>query len=1051
MPPSQSCGYVKLLVTVALMSDCQDALDALKALGHIAFHASVEKVGVSSIFNRPKVLVVAENGIWAFPKKSGKPQSVCSYLTLEECKIDKGKIKLKFAGDVVIIETKQGDRIVEALREALGQFLTPQELEKFNIQKCEKQTNFVIYSRLTAVIEQKKVTLDAPTLELFMRTILYQQTHIVLPANNVQAVRVFLQVLPLCKFVTQVTFPEFEFDKQDIEWLKQSSHLRYISFTGRLSRDMIDYLKEAKPFTCGFNKISGMTVDDLMAFREIPCLGNEFHYVFDLTTFEYFSSDYLAARRLNLINVDHTPNLNVRAMLENAKNIVCLSIADCNLEVAYTMSDLVSLDLKKLRVVNLAGNRCNRKVSDQFDMSTPLFTVNVDRVQWGEECLAAFLSMALRSFPKGLRLSISQAEASDSEWERVFSLFSGIPRTTLASLSWNNNPVKAEFFEMLKRSEGIEYLSVNGCFGEKDSMTTLNFASYLKTVAGLRFLSARGTKDRCFGDNLFTVLNAIRACSPIEILDIQDSRCGDDGIDHMRECFLPNTTIKVLCFDGVGPKTLTKYQQLIDDLSAKPHLKVSYPEQDMALLGKHQDVSELKAKLVLDAGSDLQKPFHVFKFTEELPFPREIDPVFLERLLSDTPGALRPMRRSVYELCHLNVIGPIVPERRPMPEPRSTRPRDADEEIPKRNEPEAVTERRPTDLKATPRKSRLQSSETDKQHSLLLDKTDEEMRDSTSTRPRSNTMEIYVPTKADSVNQDTVEFTLSHSRDDSDPKPQEKTPNSARQPPIRMTVPHVKPQRESMGTSHKAEGKGRPPVPQLPRDRLGAAKQSKEVVEVKKKPAQAKASSARRGSKEEQEQAARSLRKPVPRRSNENDRTRSRDDSDIEREVDEKPKKIRRKQPGSARAEVEEEEPVPKKATRKKALSVRPAPRGEDGGATSKRSGVRQATPTRNAPVKSRKISQEGSRTVPRPRRKTSDSDEKNEQKQKQNARKLPPKPPAKILWKMPKMIDIAFDQRVWVQRAQPYSVGVIFNEIKFEDDDGADESRNQTLERIDY
>ena len=1016
------------------MGDCQEAEAAVKNLGHVAVYSSVEKVG---LLKSTRVVVVAENALFVFPKKSGKPQNVYSYLTLEECKVNNTKIKMKFGGDSVSIESKQADSFMSAFNGALALFLAPKELEKFGLQMAENQSTFVIYSRLNDILEQRRIALDSSTLELLMSTILYKNTRIALPGENVAAVRVFLQILPLCKFIHEVTFPAFEFTKQDIEWLKQSSHVRYFSFTGKVGRDVLECLKEMKPFMCSFSN-DGLSKDDLKVISEIPSLGNEFHGVFDLNTLQYFYSDYLEARKLAVINVDGTPSLNIRALLEHARDIVCLSVGSCNLEISYTLGDLASLDLKKLRVLNLAGNVCNKQ-PDGVDLPGALFTLNVDNVHWGKDCLVSFLSLVLNNFPKGLRLSISQAEADDEEWNKVFSFFATVDHATLASLSWNCNPVRAELFEMLKHSESLEYLSMNGCFSEKDSVAVLNFTSFLKTVVGLKCLIARGTKDRYLGTSIFNVLRAIRPCSPIEILDLQDSRCGDDGIDQFREAIVPNTTIKIIAFDGIMPKKLDSLQALITDLSAKNSLLVSYPDRDMALLGKPQGVPELKAKLSL--GADPEASSRFFQFYHELAFPNELDQAVLDKLRDENPRPVRQLKRSLSELQHLNVTFPVIfeprkPEIRHRPiieeEPRVSHEEERDS-YPARPEPQPVHEKKEFDLKATPRRARNEGE----RHSLLLEKPE----DAPQYRPRSNTLDISAPSN---VNQEVI---LSKSEEEQEPKPQERT----RQPPIKATMPRATHHKEQAPTQ-KGDSKRRAPVPTLPRDRLSSstkqitAKEQNDVIRKKSGPA--KVSSARRETREEHEMLT---KKRPTRRTNDNEKTRSRDETENEHEH-KVTKTTTRQRPASARSPGDEEEPEPRKGGRKKAMSFRIS-RGqiiEEEGETPKRGGIiREETPLRNAKAKLKKISQEQARTVPRTRRKTtSDTDDTFEQKQKP-VRKLPPKPPAKITWKMPKMTDITFDQRVWVQKAQPYSVGIIFNEIKYEMDDSVDEPRNQTLERI--
>ena len=616
------------------MDDPDDVLAEVKERGHFVVYADVEKVATKTVSKGSRVIVITESVLFVYHKKSKKLVCEHTYLFLEEMSCKNTRIKLVFDDDVVTIDSQNAPKIMKKLRLVLSHFLTEFELEKFGLTKPENQSSFAILMRMHAILDLKKTKPDHSTMNTFTKAILYRYPRLALSEGNEDAVRVFLRILPLCTFLVEVHFPEFEFNEQEFAWLAQCQHLKYVSVTGKVDWNVLEFLKMIHVSACAFSK-SDMSIDELKAVKEVPGVGNGFHKAFSLTTFQYFTTDYLATRNIAVLNMDATPNLNVRAVLQSLENIVLLSMSCCNLEVSNTMHDLEMFELKKLRYVNISGNRCNLRVNEVSKLPPLLFGLNVTSVQWGDGCLVNFFEMVFKHFPNGLRLYVGDAEATYQEWANLGAYLGTVERTTLASLSWNGNPMTPQFIHLLERSPFIEYLSVNRCFKYLESKMILRFAKTLRNFSNLKYFCARGSKSYFFGPYLYLILTALLRC-PVEIVDIRNSGCGDICLERLKEFILGHPTLRIVDIDGVVPTNFDKYVAFMREILKKPELRVSYPENDINKITDPNLASSLKGLLVLDGDTHIGKPFYVYKYVEAPIFPRVVSNAQLAELRRDT-------------------------------------------------------------------------------------------------------------------------------------------------------------------------------------------------------------------------------------------------------------------------------------------------------------------------------------------------------------------------------------------------------------------------------
>ena len=367
-----------------------------------------------------------------------------------------------------------------------------------------------------------------------------------------------------------------------------------------------------------------------------------------LLSFFYFNfiTDPSVSNLIEL-RIEDTQGLNLHALLPAIENISILSLSGCFLDINRTLVKLSKITFPNLTALNLSNNLCFEQISNAIVLPNTLTTLMVDSIEWKDTCLISFFQMLKDNFKRGLRLSMSNSKASESEWKNAYSfmLNSFESPEFFRSLVWDNNILNEQFFDFLKTQKKIEYLSLNYCFNDKDSFPLINkLADFLNKSQSLRSLSIRGDEDKYIGSSLNIIIECLRTrenAKPLDYLDISNSKSSDAGIELIKTLMQSKNSPHLLIIDGAEPiKTKTLLDFLDFALEVAKDVCISFPKNDLDYLARLKRINEtqytaIKEKFKIPEGKDkrneFEAPFSIFMEHKNPNFPKYVTRSFLTK------------------------------------------------------------------------------------------------------------------------------------------------------------------------------------------------------------------------------------------------------------------------------------------------------------------------------------------------------------------------------------------------------------------------------------
>ena len=347
------------------------------------------------------------------------------------------------------------------------------------------------------------------------------------------------------------------------------------------------------------------------------------------------------------IRIEDTQGLNLHALLPAIENISILSLAGCFLDINRTLIKLSKISFSNLTALNLSNNLCFEQISNAIVLPNTLTTLMVDSIEWKDTCLISFLQMIKDNYKRGLRLSMSNLKASESEWKNAYSfmLNSFDSPELFRSLVWDNNVIHEQFFDFLKTQKKLEYLSLNYCFNDNDSFPLLHkLADFLNKTQSLHSLSLRGDEDKYIGSLLHIVIDPLRTkenAKPLDYLDISNSKSSDNGIEIIKTLMQSKNSPHLIVIDGAEPiKTKTLIDFLDFSLEIAKDVAISFPKKDLDYLVRLKRINEtqynaIKDKFRIPEGKDrkneFDSPFSIFIDNKTPNFPKYVTRGFLSK------------------------------------------------------------------------------------------------------------------------------------------------------------------------------------------------------------------------------------------------------------------------------------------------------------------------------------------------------------------------------------------------------------------------------------
>jgi hypothetical protein len=641
------------------MAQCAAAVEQVHSKEYVALFAGIAKTKIGKHSSAKRIVVVTDRNIQFFAAKSSAFEMAFSYLSLSTIAQHKS-LHLTFAGVVISIRSEQMAQILATVKIAVAQFLTPVELRQCDLEKPAEQSGYYIWSRILEYQAIRELRLDPKYMTALKLAVLYRQEFVHLPLSDPNVTEVFLNVLPLCTFVKSVIFPPFPFSESHIGLLAQSTFLQSVAFTQQIPACLETWLQTK--CTCSACSFSQCNLSEIflksLQNRSYPSLG--FQNTISRAALPYFMNEFFVGPALQILNLDYSPDIDFRIVMSHISSVTVLSLAHCKLDVGDVFRLFLNTPFPNLRILNLTGSICMRPLDKNLSPPPNLFSLIVDKVDWRDGCILAFFVWVFRNFPNGVRLSVSNITAADSERDTLFALFGAVHSTPLVGLTWNKNPVDPGFFDLLHSSPHLEHLSLCQCFSEAKREPILRFTSYLQSRPRLHTLRISGHKSACLGALFGTVIDALEGVTTLQFLDVSGSFSGDTGLRSLITLLPSLPSLLLLDFEGMHLTSGAKLPELAQAIRDIPRLRASYPAEDITeLADRGVDVGVFKSRFAISSPADPgARPFHVFKICEQPPVPEFLSNEDMSLLRGDSLDC--PIQKRSLIPPSLSVIPPMM-------------------------------------------------------------------------------------------------------------------------------------------------------------------------------------------------------------------------------------------------------------------------------------------------------------------------------------------------------------------------------------------------------
>jgi hypothetical protein len=330
-----------------------------------------------------------------------------------------------------------------------------------------------------------------------------------------------------------------------------------------------------------------------------------------INTFYNFFLTGPAKDSIKFVCMDSILSLKVPTLTAKLASLTVLSVTKCNLNIGKVFP---SLNSTRLRTVDFSGNNCTISLAD-IDIAPPptLLHINVNEVTWGGSTLIGFFKYIDKFFTGSLKLGIARAEVQTEEWMNFFSEIRKIKFSNIRGLLWSNNPVHNNFLKYLKRNQKLHSLTVNGCFHEIDPEIIIQFSVFLVSTKSLKKLNIESNENAYLGKYTIPILTAIQATNRITFLNINNSKCGNEGATQIKHILKQNTNIETLHCDGMNPTNAHPYNEMIDiviDMKKKRSFNFFYPSNDLNGLLRAKKIKQDQIDRIKDSLSDQGYLYH---------------------------------------------------------------------------------------------------------------------------------------------------------------------------------------------------------------------------------------------------------------------------------------------------------------------------------------------------------------------------------------------------------------------------------------------------------
>lgn len=605
-----------------------------------------------------KYLLISNSRLTYCNKQDNLPLVSYSWFKVSKMQVTEDTIDLLFGNFRVYFESEKTPQIQNILLDILPRILRPTELISFGYFESPEDrpapTPISAMLRLTERAKLNNSQISKQTFDLISEILTYSIDCVDFSKfdNQREAMQVFFDILPLCPTVTTIqTYNTDNIDVYDLlsTLVCESSFLESIEVEGPITKhydSFLRHLSRNKDIPLHGLTFSKTSLNETNLRSLAKCMTDKYICSISLknaiskSIYPCFYNIFLpiVGKQLTVLNLEGMPDMDIDLIVRSLSYIEALSFANCQMDIIEIFKSLSSAKLESLRLLNVSGNKFNYSTQSLPCLPHSVTCLQMQDVKWEDNSMVFLFTSLSSIFSQTIRLDLSRADASQSEFQRLFNAIRPMEIKRLSCLIWDENPVASRFFNFLAKNTQIDYLSLSGCFSESDGDMVKHLEPIILKSTSLKSLVIKGTEYKYMGANICSILRNLQQSKTIEYVDLSDSRCRDRGIIEARGLFTADTPIAFLNIDGAFPRSpKSLFDFCWKAAGNKRSIAVSFPYKDLKHLHSSGLISDSELYRVTslfkhpqptlnEEVSPFELPFEIYREENQPLFPRFLKP-----------------------------------------------------------------------------------------------------------------------------------------------------------------------------------------------------------------------------------------------------------------------------------------------------------------------------------------------------------------------------------------------------------------------------------------
>lgn len=567
----------------------------------------------------PRIMVVCENFLFVLTKAVKEKHNYPWYL-LKEMKIENDTVLLLFSNDTQFkFQTQNFEKAYKTIIYHIHRILSDAEFKSINMPKLTEdlpphsgvslvwRLSYYLHTicRNISINDYLNIVKDIKISSKILDLSQIPQT-----AESFQAV--FMALKLEYTFKTLIFKKVKEFDIFDIVAkyydFQTADKLCFIGcHTGEGFKSFLQALKSAKNprlVALSFTGIafSNEEVDVIMHIARVKSLTSLiFDHCLNKDSFDHFqeNSDLSSFRYISLEN---NAFFNVAYLLPHVKSLYALSLCNCGKSLGEIFDAISSADLPNLRGLNVSMNFGTQIVGKKITFPPKLSNLSADDIRWEVDDLIAFFghvtNHASKQDLKRFVCSFSKIQIEEKDWKKFHKYIATREARNLQNFRWDENPVSPEFFDFLRKSGNIKYLSINGCIDDETYQYLVDFIKGNKVIENLL---VRGSNQKKISDVL-PICNALQSAPRFMFLDYCANKVEDRSLNTLLNALSKCPKLQGLAVDSTSVTSCDKYINALQPLrDLHRPISFSIPLNDIIVFQNDMNITQFR-QLIHDLG-----------------------------------------------------------------------------------------------------------------------------------------------------------------------------------------------------------------------------------------------------------------------------------------------------------------------------------------------------------------------------------------------------------------------------------------------------------------